>query len=118
MVILVVLVAIGLRGLDAGTVLFRDAELSSGCGRMTCPIPACVIRVDSVHGCTGGQTVSVNCGQWRHFQEFNDVCQGGALSIDWGIEPLRLQFRNNAGDFEECLLQQDFNGAEYGCNMG
>ncbi|EFJ15646.1 hypothetical protein SELMODRAFT_422499 [Selaginella moellendorffii] len=102
---------------DAGTVLLKDGELSSGCGRSSCQIPVCGISVEGVHGCMGGQTTPVHCGNSKKFQEFKEVCKGGRLSIDWRIEPLRLRFRNDAGDFEECVLQRNFKNADYGCDM-
>ncbi|EFJ13238.1 hypothetical protein SELMODRAFT_424736 [Selaginella moellendorffii] len=108
---------------DAGWVLFSNGEVGAGCGTNACSIPNCALLVERVHGCTGGETQAVHCGQIRakgnrKYQQWKSVCRGGEFSIDWNIKPLRLQFRNSAGNFEECLFKTNWRGAEFGCQMG
>lgn len=113
----------------AGSVRISQDDTPLACTGSTCMIPGCNLAANRVHGCTGDQTKVGRCPGTKGFDQFKDVCKGGQFSIDWRIKPLRLQFRNTANDFEECLLKEAYEGQGfpptppsarryYTCNMG
>ncbi|KAG0586135.1 hypothetical protein KC19_2G067100 [Ceratodon purpureus] len=89
---------------SAGSVTINQNDKDGICGRTYCPIPAHVLISDGVYGCTGSQEYAGRAPGSLGYVSYKNVCAGGEFSIDWRIEPLRLQFRNSAGDFQECLL--------------
>jgi hypothetical protein len=112
---------------SAGTVRISQADAPAACTGSKCSIPGCNLAASGVYGCTGEQTKVGRCPGTKGYDEFKDVCQGGQFSIDWKIEPLRLQFRNTADDFEECLLHEGIEDGAltppsarryYFCHMG
>ncbi|XP_024357399.1 uncharacterized protein [Physcomitrium patens] len=92
---------------SAGSVVIDQQDKDGICGRTTCPIPGHVLSSTGVHGCTGLEERIGRAPGTLGYVSYKNVCAGGEFSIDWRIYPLRLQFRNSAGDFQECLLASD-----------